>query len=320
MLDTKAIRPEIKGLFETIHQQAEKYAQAFELLDSHKQEYEKLSIELKTLNDGVYSSVNHELVNLKQKYDDIIKLLKIESSQIHQKYTELSDLSSLQSSYFSALESIKTIQLSLEEQFVMLKKGVDDYTESINSIKNSADEKVDDFLKDSLEEIEKTVKSQYQGFEDRITRQVRLIEGKILNNDEIYFAFQAKYKEDIKIINADIDDFKKSVVKLEIARNNPNDPLSFKSTLNELNSKIDQIEANIAISDKISTPKQNVRETISDKTSHSNTPKQTPNNDAFVNQLKSKIHIYEKKNSTLTIISLSAMITALIALALSLLI
>lgn len=320
MLDTKAIRPEIKGLFETIHQQAEKYAQAFELLDSHKQDYEKLSIELKTLNDGVYSSVNHELVNLKQKYDDIIKLLKIESSQIHQKYTELSDLSSLQSSYFSALESIKTIQLSLEEQFVMLKKGVDDYTESINSIKNSADEKVDDFLKDSLEEIEKTVKSQYQGFEDRITRQVRLIEGKILNNDEIYFAFQAKYKEDIKIINADIDDFKKSVVKLEIARNNPNDPLSFKSTLNELNSKIDQIEANIAISDKISTPKQNVRETISDKTSHSNTPKQTPNNDAFVNQLKSKIHIYEKKNSTLTIISLSAMITALIALALSLLI
>jgi hypothetical protein len=320
MLDTKAIRPEIKGLFETIHQQAEKYAQAFGLLDSHKQEYEKLSIELKTLNDGVYSSVNHELVNLKQKYDDIIKLLKIESSQIHQKYTELSDLSSLQSSYFSALESIKTIQLSLEEQFVMLKKGVDDYTESINSIKNSADEKVDDFLKDSLEEIEKTVKSQYQGFEDRITRQVRLIEGKILNNDEIYFAFQAKYKEDIKIINADIDDVKKSVVKLEIARNNPNDPLSFKSTLNELNSKIDQIEANIAISDKISTPKQNVRETISDKTSHSNTPKQTPNNDAFVNQLKSKIHIYEKKNSTLTIISLSAMITALIALALSLLI
>ncbi len=320
MLDSKAIRPEIKGLFDTIILQAEKYAQAFELLDSHKQDYEKLARDLKTLNETVYSSVNHELISLKQKYDDIIKILKIESSQINQKYSEINDLSTLQQSYFSALESIKIIQTSLEQQFGLLKKGVDEYTDSINEIKHSADEKVNDFLKDSLSEIEKTVTSQYQGFEDKIIRQVRMVEGKILNNDEVYFAFQAKYKDDLKSITNELDDFKKSIVKLEVARNNPNDPLSLKGSLNDLHSKIEKIEKSFL---EIESSNGLLKSPAKTKDIHnvpvvSSSSGKTINVDAKFNQLNAKIIELEKKISIVNIVSVVSIITALIALAISL--
>lgn len=320
MLDSKAIRPEIKGLFDTIVLQAEKYAQAFELLDSHRNDYEKLARDLKTLNESVYSSVNHELINLKQKYDDIIKILKIESSQIHQKYSEINDLSTLQQSYFSALESIKVIQTSIEQQFSLLKKGVDEYTDSINDIKLSADEKVNEFLKDSLGEIEKTVTLQYQSFEDRIIRQVRIVEGKILNNDEVYFAFQTKYKNDLKRITDELDDFKKSIIKLEVARNNPNDPHSLKGSLNDLHSKIEKIEKSYLETENTNglLKTQSKTKDVHEIQAVSSSQSKPHNFDSKFNLLNVKITALEKKISVANIVSVVSIISALIALAVSL--
>ncbi|MDX9790577.1 MAG: hypothetical protein WC313_10170 [Candidatus Kapaibacterium sp.] len=248
MQDTKALRPEIKGLFETIKNQAIKYSEAFELLDYHRSEYERYIKELKSLYDEIYVSTGNEMFQLRQKYDDLTKILKVENSKISRKYSELKDLKQLQDSYFSALESIKSIQTSLESQYSMLKKGSDDFNEKIQDIKNSANSKVDEFISVYLDKIDDTLKSQNHKFEDKINNKLRLIEGKIINNDEIYFAFQEKYKSDIKKV---LDEFDKTRRNLSEQENYPLGDKENITTLvrfkNELNEKVNNIEENFEV-------------------------------------------------------------------------
>ncbi|MBX3044926.1 MAG: hypothetical protein KIT33_09755 [Candidatus Kapabacteria bacterium] len=328
MYESKAIRPEIKGLFDTIRQQAIRYAEAFDLLDKQRLEYENYILQLKATNEDVYRTTSNELFNLKQKYEELIKLVKLESSQISQKYSELKDLKQLQTSYFSALESIKVIQTSLEQQFNILKKGVDDFTTHSEDIKNSADTKVDDFLKSSFDRIDEMIKTQYKKFEDKIAHKVRHIEGKIINNDEIYWAFQNKYKEDLKNVLTEFDDFRRQFLKSEFDRNNEVlfTGVSSQDNLNDVTNKLKQIDATIQrLEENVSSTVSNSSKTLrtfdtssaSTQSSDFNTINKLTAHDKEINSLKKEISDFSKSTSMIKIAAFLSLTAALLSIILN---
>lgn len=319
MQNSKAIRPEIKGLFEQIRIQAEKYTQAFDLLESHRNEYIELSSALKSISEEVYANANHDMHNLKLKYDDLIKLLKIENSKVIQKYSQLQDLKSLQDSYFTSLESIKIIQNSLDIQNSILKNAIDDYTNSINELKSSAISKVNEIIEESMSNLNSSIKQQYQSFEDKIVKQVRHVEGKIINNDEIYFAFQERYRLDLKNLTNEIDEFRRNFVKLEIARNNPNDPSSIKGAMNDLNEKLERLENDVNSIVLSSSNKKSDKSSSDDKKheTQTHTSGLSKNYDSAISQLKNNFASIEKKSNNVMIISIVAIVTSLLAIVVS---
>jgi hypothetical protein len=127
MQDSKAIRPEIKGLFDSVRQQALLYAEAFEILDRNKLIYESMTGDMKNITADAVLKINHEMSHLKEKYDNIIKILQIESAKVTEKYTELKDLKGLQDSYFSALESIKLFNENIEKQSNEFKREYNEF-------------------------------------------------------------------------------------------------------------------------------------------------------------------------------------------------
>jgi hypothetical protein len=326
MQDTKAIRPEIKGLFELIRNQAVKYSEAFEAIEMHRNEYEIFINDLKKLNNELYVSINNEIFNLKQQFNDLIKLLKIENSRVVQKYSELQDLKSLQDSYFSALDSIKNIQISLEQQSINLKESTDDYKQRIDEIKFSADTKVDEFIKGALDKIDETVKSKYQSFEEKINSKLNQIDSKILNNDEVYFSFQEKYLYDLKRVLEEFDIFKKNMLNIELSRksqdynsilkkmiSNHNDKFAEAfEKINELNDKFESLNSKF---DRNNLPY------LKNMKSESNSGnKNLINENKILNEFKNATIEIENKMKMSIIISVSSIVLAIVAIILSILI
>jgi hypothetical protein len=323
MQDTRAIRPEIKGLFETIKVQAIQYAESFDRLEKCQSDFESLSQEIKTINNDLYVSINNELLHFKQYYNYIIKLLKIENNKVTQKYTELKDLKQLQDSYFEANDSILNINQSLEKQFNELKSYFTEYQKIVDSIKIAADEKVEEYISNSTDKIEKTVKASYSKFEDRVASKVRQIESKIISYDELNLNFQEKYKSEHKKILDEIDNFKRVIVNIELTRENPKDPNSPKYLINELNDRVIRFEDNFReINERIDSFYKLMKPNNFQPSSYEPVPasktKQFNNEDlAIINRLNNQISELSKKQSTFLGIGVSGIILAVIAIVLA---
>lgn len=322
MEDTKAIRPEIKGLFDTIKNQAIQYADTFDKLEQCHADYIALTKDIKKINEELYLSINAEIYAFKQSYEDYIKLLKIESLKISQKYSELKDLKMLQDSYFDAKESIVTINQNLEKQNNELKILFDDFNSLVDSIKNSADEKIDDFLKASINRFNDTIKSDLKNTENKINQRISHHNNKISLIEKSLKNYYEKQILDTKNIYDEIDNLKKNVVNLfQISANKSNQSNNeikkneIKDNFSMLNSKYDELN------DRIDTLANLLKDANKYKYSDSNQnfqSKSFSNEDkVLINNLNNQILELKSFQNKAIQISIGAVIIAIISIAIA---
>ncbi len=322
MEDTKAIRPEIKGLFDTIKNQAIQYADTFDKLEQCHADYIALTKDIKKINEELYLSINAEIFAFKQSYEDYIKLLKIESLKISQKYSELKDLKMLQDSYFDAKESIVTINQNLEKQNNELKTLFDDFNSLVDSIKNSADEKIDDFLKSSINRFNDTIKSDLKNTENKINQRISYHNNKISIIEKSLKNYYEKQILDTKNIYDEIDNLKKNVVNLfQISTNKSNQSNNeikknaIKDNFSMLNSKYDELN------DRIDTLANLLKDANKYKYSDSNQnfqSKSFSNEDkVLINNLNNQILELKSFQNKAIQISIGAVIIAIISIAIA---
>lgn len=324
MQETKAISPEIKGLFDTIKIQAAQYADAFDQFDNTRKEFEEFSAELRKIHSDLYTKTNSELNNYSEIYDDLINLIKNEYSKVHLHYQELSDLKKLQDSYFETLQKINNLNITVESQSSELKTYFAEYSELVESLKKSSETKVDEFLSDSLSRIDEVVKTKYQKFENQITTKIRKIDGKVISNDAMFYSLQDQYSNDFKSILREIDSFKKAIIQIELSKNNPNDPSSQKSFINEFDIKMHNIDQKVkTLNDRLDNVYKNLKNnSISQSGSDDSNSNAIFRSSVVINtpqiyQINNLITVMNKKITTIMGLSIAALIISVIAFVLT---
>jgi hypothetical protein len=208
MAENKAIRPEIRGLFDMIREHATKYNRAFDNLERDRENYEYFVGDLKKQVQEFYKVINTDFYSIKQKYDDVIKIINIETLKTLEKYSALSDLEQLQKSYFKAVQEISEIHKSLNEQYEFLQKESNAFINLSNEIKNKSNREVEKFLENADKNLAEAISREISKTEDKVMAKLVSVEKRIVYFDQIYWAFQDRYREEVRNFYKEMDTLK----------------------------------------------------------------------------------------------------------------
>ncbi len=233
MQESKAIRPEIKGLFDTVKQQSKYYIEAFEQLNSFKSEYQQLIGDVNNLAESLALKVNHEIFSLKQKYDSIIKVLTIETNNTLEKYKELSDLSHLQDTYSQALQSINQVNVVVEKNILQLRKDAEEFHRELNYIKVNSDKEIKNLIDANKEYIKKIVSDEKIASDAENIAKFKNLDSRLSKTEQYSQKLSNDINNDIKSIQKELANLKMIVKNISNAEDN-----AIKAKLNEINANL----------------------------------------------------------------------------------
>lgn len=214
MQDSKAIRPEIKGLFETVKQQSLQYVEAFEHLEKYKKEYQEMIADINNLAESFSLKINHEIFSLKQKYDSISKILTIETNKTLDKYKELNNLTQLQDSYNNALESIRIIKDTLDRNTLQLRRDSEEFSRELNYIKLNAENEIKKIIKNNDDLIRRIVNEEKEISEIDYNAKLKTLDGRLFKVEQSTQSINNQLNNDFRRIYKDIDTLRNLVKNL----------------------------------------------------------------------------------------------------------
>jgi len=269
MPETNAIRPEIKGLFETVKQQAHQYQEAFDRLEHVYSHYKELVSDLENLSEKFQTRINNEIFNLKQKYDNITKILTIETNKTIEKYSELQDLKTLQDSYQAALNSINLMISKIDTSIKNLEKNEENFEREITIFKNKTNEEVQKFIDDATKKIQDISNKVYEKKEIEIKNIQRAFDLRLIKLENSMWSINDKINYEIETINKELSIFRdisnKLHIKLDKLQNQQFDKI--KEDISKLELEIANLNSQLySLENKISNSKKLLGKELPDDT------------------------------------------------------
>ncbi|HRP01357.1 MAG TPA: hypothetical protein PLE30_01805 [Candidatus Kapabacteria bacterium] len=234
MQDSNTIRPEIRGLFEVVKQQSKQYMEAFEQLENQKLEYQHIINDINNLADSLTLKINHEIFSFKQKYEDLSKILTIETNKTLDKYKEIADLAQLQTSYSKALESITLIKGSIEKNTLQLQKESEEYIREFNFLKNNTNKEINLILSDKEELIRRISKEEIAIWSNEINTQFKSASTRLNKLEQSFSLSNSQLSNDFKRLYKDLDNIKSLVKNFN------------KKDIEENKHRLDSVEQNLS--------------------------------------------------------------------------
>jgi len=175
--------------------------------------------EINELADGFTLKINHEIFNLKQKYDSITKILTIETNKTLEKYSELNDLKNLQASYESALTNINLLIANVEKNALTLKRDRDEFSREISYFKNKVNEEIEQIANYNHELLKELVAVEFAKKDAENLSKVKLLESRILKLEQSLWNNNDLVNRDLNKIYKDMDIFKSVLSTMSKADN-----------------------------------------------------------------------------------------------------
>jgi chromosome segregation ATPase len=196
MNETNAIRPELRGLFDTVKQQARQYRTAFETIEKRSDEFLKLAHELRKLSDDTQQDVENTIYNLRQKVEDLIKVLELETEKTLQKYRQLKDISELKDNVEDAFERSMELRESLAKNNITaqnLIKSLDSEKDKLREIARNSSEYL---VKQEKQLIDDTLRKNFETFDKKYLEHAKSNEQRIIKLDKTFWSLQDKYENE----------------------------------------------------------------------------------------------------------------------------
>jgi hypothetical protein len=208
--------------------------------------------DMQKITSDVVQKINHEMSNLKEKYDNIIKILQIETTKVSDKYSELIDLKGLQDSYFSALESIKLFNENIERQSDDFRKEYNEFKKEIKVFRKRSDEEIQNLSENSKSNISEAVSEEFKPLETKLINRQKLIESRILKNEQNYWNLLDHYQGDTKRMSQEFEILKNVLSTQTKANSQPIEDLK-----KQVNDHIKFIESKVLYFDESINKLQN---------------------------------------------------------------
>ncbi len=210
MEESKALSPEVKGLFETVKQQAKEYTKAFDYLENQISELNHLKTYIEKFAEQIRNDFNTTTVDLNKSIAEFVNEVELKSEKVQKVYDNL--------------DAIKELRDELYEANNRIKRQIAETSTSLQSFKEKSDLEINTALSNISNTIEKEIESNIQRLELNISLKLRQFQSKLLNYDQKIWALSDAQSRDYKnfvneifntnnkLINIikDYDDLKKS--------------------------------------------------------------------------------------------------------------
>ncbi len=211
MEESKALSPEVKGLFDTVKQQAKEYTKAFDYLETQISELSHLKTYLEKFAEQIRNDFNTTTVDLNKSIAEFVNEVELKSEKIQKVYDNL--------------DAIKELRDELYEANNRIKRQIAETSTSLQSFKEKSEFEINTALSNISNTIEKEIESNIQRLELNISLKLRQFQSKLLNYDQKIWALSDAQSRDYKnfvnevfntnnkilLIIKDYGDLKKSV-------------------------------------------------------------------------------------------------------------
>lgn len=204
MNETNAIRPEIRGLFDTVKQQARQYRTAFETIEKRSDEFLKLAHELRKLSDDTQKDVENTIYNLRQKVEDLIKVLELETEKTLQKYRQLKDISELKDNVEDAFDRSMELREELAKNNITAQNLIKNLDSEMEKIREIARNSSDYLIKQEKQLIDNTLRKNFEIFDKKYLEHAKSNEQRIIKVDKAFWALQDKYENEFGKMASDL--------------------------------------------------------------------------------------------------------------------
>jgi ABC-type transporter Mla subunit MlaD len=242
MEESKALSPEVKGLFATVKSQAKEYTEAFERLSIELIQFEQLKTELTKVPDQIRYEVNNTIQELKKNFDESVELLEV-------KFDRISDI-------FNTIEDIRELRDELQKLSKTLNQQTIEINNTISNFKTRSQSELDNFIKETNRTIETTVEQLSAKTETKLNIKIRKIEGKLLTFDQKLWSVSNAQNYEFKNLLNDFENLKTDITDIQDILE------SFDNYIKNVSSKFIKDHAKELISDLLAIEKKEINDNI----------------------------------------------------------
>jgi chromosome segregation ATPase len=202
MDETKALGPEVRGLFDKVKQQAHDFAEAFRVFETEKRKFEEQckrlethDSKMKSLADSLRMQVKEAILQVNKNADETLRIFEHANAQ--------------NLKLFKEMENVSQIKQELAQLQKEIKSGLVDITASVDSFRQKSKIEIDSTISQVKTRIDKMVEGEIQKLELRNSVKLRQYESKFLSYDQKLWALNDSQSREIRSLLDDIDSLKR---------------------------------------------------------------------------------------------------------------
>ena len=177
MDETKALSPEIKGLFDAIKMQALEYAHAFEVFESSQREYDNVIRKLDSATKGMKDELNSAISSANTSVIESLILLKNKTDETFRLGFDLKDIKSFK-------DELDILRSDLTQLHDKLFKQSEELDNAIKNFKKKAETEIESTLMGVRGRAERDLQNEAQKMEMRYSLRIKQIENAVINVDD----------------------------------------------------------------------------------------------------------------------------------------
>lgn len=197
MDESKAISPEIKGLFETIKRQAIEYSKAFEFFEKTKQEILAKLQELDNFAQSISNSLDEKVKFLENTLSDFIVDFQQKTATFENVYKNLEQIEKLKNDLAKLHSDLKVKLLEVDNL--------------VKTLENKIEMEFETYAQKSMERIEEETDSTLKMLEVKYALKFKSIDEKLSNFDQKMLNLTVAQSRFSKAIYDDIDTIKENL-------------------------------------------------------------------------------------------------------------
>lgn len=197
MDESKAISPEIKGLFETIKRQAIEYSKAFEFFEKTKQDILLKLNDLETFSQSISNLLDEKIKNIENSLNDFIVDFQQKTTTFQEVYQNLASIQNLQGE-LSRLHSDLRVKLLQVDNLV-------------KTLENKMEMEFESYSQKVMERIEEETDSTLKMLEVKYALKFKSIDEKFSNIDQKLLNQTVTHSRFSKAIYDEIDTLKENL-------------------------------------------------------------------------------------------------------------
>ncbi|MGB9913312.1 MAG: hypothetical protein ACPLRO_08100, partial [Candidatus Kapaibacteriota bacterium] len=197
MEESKAISPEIKGLFETIKRQALEYSKAFEFFEQTQQEIRNKLRELDNFSLNISNSLDEKIKFLENTLNDFVVEFQQKTATFENVYKNL--------------EHIEHLKNDLTRLHSELKVKLLEVDNLVKTLENKIEMEFETYAQKSMERIEEETESTLKMLEVKYALKFKSIDEKISNFDQKMLNLTVSQSRFSKAMYDEIDTIKENL-------------------------------------------------------------------------------------------------------------
>jgi predicted nucleic acid-binding Zn-ribbon protein len=197
MDESKAIGPEIKGLFETIKKQAIEYSKAFDFFEQTKRDIILKLQELDNFTENISKLLEEKVEFLENRFNDFVTSFQEKTAKIENVYQNLEQIESLKNE-LSKLHSDLKVKL-LEVDNLM------------KTLENKVEMEFENYTQKTIQRIEEQTDSTLKVLEVKYALKFKSIDEKLSNIERNMLNLTVSQSRSSRAIYDDIDTLKENI-------------------------------------------------------------------------------------------------------------